>query len=133
MTISHGALLYEGKAKRVYAVDQDDRVLVEYKNDATAFNALKREQIEDKGRLNCQISARLFEVLERDGIPTHYLGLVDETWMAVQKVEVIPLEVVLRNVATDRSASKPRLPLAPAWSPPCLTSITRTMPSVILC
>ena len=114
MTISHGALLYEGKAKRVYAVDQDDRVLVEYKNDATAFNALKREQIEDKGRLNCQISARLFEVLERDGIPTHYLGLVDETWMAVQKVEVIPLEVVLRNVATGSLCKQ--TPIAPGTS-----------------
>ena len=100
MTNSHGPLLYEGKAKRVYAADQDDWVLVEYKNDATAFNALKREQIADKGRLNCQISARLFELLEQEGIPTHFLGLVDETWMAVQKVQVIPLEVVLRNVAT---------------------------------
>ena len=100
MTLSHGPLLYEGKAKRVYATDQDDRVLVEYKNDATAFNALKKEQIADKGRLNCQISARLFEVLEQAGIPTHYLGLVDDTWMAVQSVKVIPLEVVLRNIAT---------------------------------
>ena len=100
MTLSHGPLLYEGKAKRVYAADQDDRVLVEYKNDATAFNALKKEQIADKGRLNCQISARLFEVLEQAGIPTHYLGLVDDTWMAVQSVKVIPLEVVLRNIAT---------------------------------
>ena len=100
MTLPHGALLYEGKAKRVYAVDQDDRVLVEYKNDATAFNALKREQLADKGRLNCQISAHLFELLEREGIPTHYLGVSGDTWMAVRKVEVIPLEVVLRNVAT---------------------------------
>ena len=111
MTLSHGALLYEGKAKRVYAVDQDDRVLVEFKNDATAFNALKREQIEDKGRLNCQISACLFEVLEREGIPTHYLGLHNDTWMGVQKVDVIPLEVVLRNVATGSLCKQ--TPIAP--------------------
>ena len=100
MTISHGALLYEGKAKRVYAVDQDDRVLVEYKNDATAFNAQKKAQLDDKGRLNCQISARLFELLEREGVPTHYCGLAGETWMLVRRVEIIPLEVVLRNTAT---------------------------------
>ena len=111
MTLSHGPLLYEGKAKRVFATDQDDRVLVEYKNDATAFNALKKEQIADKGRLNCQISARLFEVLDQAGIPTHYLGLVDDTWMAVQSVTVIPLEVVLRNVATGSLCKQ--TPIAP--------------------
>ncbi len=100
MRPDHGELLYEGKAKRVYASDQADRVLVEFKNDATAFNAQKRAQLEDKGRLNCQISARLFEALEAAGIPTHYLGLASDTWMVVQRVEIIPLEVVLRNIAT---------------------------------
>ena len=100
MTPDHGPLLYEGKAKRVFAADQPDRVLVEFKNDATAFNALKRAELEGKGRLNCQISARLFEMLEREGVPTHYLGLAAETWMLVQHVDVIPLEVVIRNVAT---------------------------------
>ena len=100
MRPDHGELLYEGKAKRVYASDQPDRVLVEFKNDATAFNAQKRAQLDDKGRLNCQISARLFEALEAAGIPTHYLGLASETWMVVQRVEIVPLEVVLRNIAT---------------------------------
>jgi phosphoribosylaminoimidazole-succinocarboxamide synthase len=74
--------------------------LVEFKNDATALNAQKKAQLEDKGRLNCQISARLFELLEQHGVPTHYCGLVDDTWMEVRRVEIIPLEVVLRNVAT---------------------------------
>ena len=100
MRPDHGELLYEGKAKRVYASDQPDRVLVEFKNDATAFNAQKRAQLDDKGRLNCQISARLFEALEAAGIPTHYLGLASETWMVVQRVVIVPLEVVLRNIAT---------------------------------
>ncbi|MAH58784.1 MAG: phosphoribosylaminoimidazolesuccinocarboxamide synthase [Synechococcus sp. ARS1019] len=100
MRPDHGELLYEGKAKRVFASDQPDRVLVEFKNDATAFNAQKRAQLDDKGRLNCQISARLFEALEAAGIPTHYLGLASETWMVVQRVEIIPIEVVLRNIAT---------------------------------
>ena len=96
----HGDLLYEGKAKRVFASDRSDRVMVEFKNDATAFNAQKKAQLEDKGRLNCQISARLFELLEAKGIPSHYVGLASDTWMVVQRVEIIPLEVVLRNVAT---------------------------------
>lgn len=100
MSPDHGALLYEGKAKRIYATDHPEQVLVEYKNDATAFNAQKKAQLEDKGRLNCQISARLFELLESQGIPSHYLGLAGDTWMLVQRVEVIPLEVVLRNIAT---------------------------------
>ena len=100
MSPDHGELLYEGKAKRVFATDRPDRVLVEFKNEATAFNAQKKAQLEDKGRLNCQISARLFELLEAQGVPTHYLGLAGDTWMVVQRVEVIPLEVVLRNIAT---------------------------------
>ena len=100
MTPDHGELLYEGKAKRVFAASQPDRVLVEFKNDATAFNAQKKAQLADKGRLNCQISARLFERLEAEGIPTHYLGLASDTWMVVPRVSIIPLEVVLRNIAT---------------------------------
>jgi phosphoribosylaminoimidazole-succinocarboxamide synthase len=100
MTPDHGPLLYEGKAKRVFAMAETDRVLVEFKNDATAFNAQKKAQLDDKGRLNCQISARLFELLEQHDVPTHYCGLVDDTWMQVRRVEIIPLEVVLRNVAT---------------------------------
>ena len=100
MSPDHGELLYEGKAKRIYATDHPDQVLVEYKNDATAFNAQKKAQLADKGRLNCQISARLFELLKAQGVPSHYLGLAGDTWMLVQLVEVIPLEVVLRNIAT---------------------------------
>ena len=100
MTPDHGPLLYEGKAKRVFAAADTDRVLVEFKNDATAFNAQKKAQLDDKGRLNCQISARLFELLEQHDVPTHYCGLVDDTWMQVRRVEIIPLEVVLRNIAT---------------------------------
>ena len=100
MTPDHGELLYEGKAKRVFASTDPDRVLVEFKNDATAFNAQKKAQLDEKGRLNCQISARLFELLEREGVPTHYCCLAVETWMLVRRVEIIPLEVVLRNTAT---------------------------------
>ena len=94
-----GALLYEGKAKRVHATDQPDLVAVEYKDDATAFNALKKAQLTGKGALNCRISALLFEHLERCGIPTHYLGVRDSLWMMVRPVRVIPVEVVVRNIA----------------------------------
>ena len=97
--ISLGSLLYEGKAKRVYATDQADLVAVEYKDDATAFNALKKAQLAGKGELNCQISARLFELLERDGIPTHYLGMPQANWMHVRPVRIVPVEVVIRNTA----------------------------------
>jgi phosphoribosylaminoimidazole-succinocarboxamide synthase len=96
-------LLYEGKAKRVHATDQPDLVAVEYKDDATAFNALKKAQLAGKGALNCRISALLFEALAAAGVPTHYLGLAPEsagpTWMLVRPVRVIPVEVVVRNVA----------------------------------
>jgi phosphoribosylaminoimidazole-succinocarboxamide synthase len=94
-----GSLLYEGKAKRVFQTDRADLVAVEYKDDATAFNALKKAQLAGKGELNCQISARLFELLEREGIPTHYLGLQDRHWMLVKPVRIVPVEVVVRNIA----------------------------------
>ncbi len=67
-----GSLIYEGKAKRVFACENPERVLIEFKNDATAFNAKKRSKIEGKGRLNCKISASLFELLELHGIQTHF-------------------------------------------------------------
>ena len=99
MTPSHGPLLHEGKAKRVYATQDSERVAVEFKDDATAFNALKKAQLAGKGELNCQISARLFELLEREGIPTHYIGLQANNWMLVKSVRIVPVEVVVRNIA----------------------------------
>jgi len=99
MKPDHGPLIYEGKAKRIFQTDQNDRVLVQFKNDATAFNALKHEELEDKGRMNCQISAHLFEILEAEGVPTHYLSQINDCWMVAQRVKIIPLEVVLRNIA----------------------------------
>ena len=94
-----GSLLYEGKAKRVYATDRPELVAIEFKDDATAFNALKKAELAGKGELNCQISARLFEYLAARGVPTHYLGVGDTRWMLVRPVRVIPVEVVIRNVA----------------------------------
>ena len=105
-----GPLLHEGKAKRVHATDRDDRVAVEFKDDATAFNALKKAQLAGKGPLNCRISALLFEHLERQGVPTHYLGVDGERWMLVRPVRIVPVEVVVRNVAAGSLCKQ--LPIA---------------------
>jgi len=96
---SLGPMLYEGKAKRVYATDQPDLVAVEFKDDATAFNAEKRASLAGKGERNCRISALVFEWLEGRGVPTHYLGIEADRWMLVRPVQVVPIEVVVRNVA----------------------------------
>jgi phosphoribosylaminoimidazole-succinocarboxamide synthase len=107
-----GSLLHEGKDKRVHATDHGDLVAVEYKDDATAFNALKKASLPGKGTLNCQISALLFEHLAGVGIPTHYLGLGERpNWMLIRPVRVIPLEVVIRNLAAGSLCRQ--LPLAP--------------------
>ena len=92
-------LIYEGKAKKVFAHDDKDKVLIEFKDDATAFNALKKAQFEGKGKLNCLISARIFELLKKNNIPNHFLKLKNEYTMIAQKIRVIPLEIVIRNTA----------------------------------
>jgi len=92
-------LIYEGKAKKVFSHDDADRVIIEFKDDATAFNALKKAKFEGKGKLNCLISARIFEVLIKENIPTHFIKLENENTMIAKKIKVIPLEIVLRNTA----------------------------------
>jgi len=92
-------LLYEGKAKKVFSHDDADKVFIEFKDDATAFNALKKAKFDGKGKLNCLISARIFEVLIKNKIPTHFLELKNENTMIAQKIKIIPLEIVLRNIA----------------------------------
>jgi phosphoribosylaminoimidazole-succinocarboxamide synthase len=117
---SLGALLYEGKAKRVFATDQADLVAVEYKDDATAFNALKKAQLAGKGELNCRISALLFEHLAARGVPTHYLGVDGATWMLVKPVKVIPIEVVIRNVAAGSLCKQMPIEQGTVLDPPLL-------------
>ena len=92
-------LIYEGKAKKVFSHNDADKVIIEFKDDATAFNALKKEKFEGKGKLNCLISARIFEVLIKKNIPTHFIELENENTMIAKKIKVIPLEIVLRNTA----------------------------------
>ena len=92
-------LIYEGKAKKIFTHDDVDKVKIEFKDDATAFNALKKEKFEGKGKLNCLISARIFEILIKKNIPTHFIELENENTMIAKKIKVIPLEIVLRNTA----------------------------------
>ena len=97
--INKHELIYEGKAKKVFTHNDSDKVIIEFKDDATAFNALKKAKYEGKGKLNCLISAKIFEILIGKNIPTHFLGLKNENTMIAQKIKVIPLEIVLRNNA----------------------------------
>ncbi|MAK07855.1 MAG: phosphoribosylaminoimidazolesuccinocarboxamide synthase, partial [Prochlorococcus sp. MED105] len=91
--------IYEGKAKKIFAYEDSDKVIIEFKDDATAFNALKKAKFEGKGELNCLISSKIFEFLIKNNIPTHYIGLKNTNSMIAQKIKIIPLEVVLRNTA----------------------------------
>ncbi|MGG1401489.1 phosphoribosylaminoimidazolesuccinocarboxamide synthase [Bacillus salipaludis] len=92
-------LLYEGKAKRIYKTENDQVVLVEYKDSATAFNGQKKADITGKGRLNNEITSLLFLKLKEKGIDSHFIERVSELEQLVKKVTIIPLETVVRNVA----------------------------------
>ena len=92
-------LIYEGKAKKVFSHDDANKVIIEFKDDATAFNALKKARFEGKGKLNCLISTKIFELLIENKIPTHFVDLKNENTMIAKKIKVIPLEIVLRNIA----------------------------------
>ncbi|WP_456323108.1 phosphoribosylaminoimidazolesuccinocarboxamide synthase [Hydrogenimonas sp.] len=93
-------LLYEGKAKRLFTTENPDLLIAEFKDDLTAFNGLKHDQERGKGALNNQISTELFKLLEENGIPTHYESTPDANHMIVKKVDIILIEVVVRNIAT---------------------------------
>jgi phosphoribosylaminoimidazole-succinocarboxamide synthase len=92
-------MLYEGKAKKVFQTENPDIYIIEYKDDATAFNALKKGTIQGKGVVNNKMSAILFELLKKEGIPVHFIHLLSETEQEVKAVEILPLEVIIRNVA----------------------------------
>lgn len=92
-------LLYEGKAKKVFSCEDADCCVIEYKDTATAFNGVKKEDIEGKGRLNCEICNTVFDMLIKNGIPTHYVSSLGPLRIKVKKVEIVPLEVIVRNVA----------------------------------
>lgn len=105
--VRRGALLYEGKAKQVYAVEGDaERILVHYKDDATAFNGVKKASIADKGTINCRISAHLMGVVAAAGVPTAFERVVGERDQLCRRAEIIPVEVVVRNVVAGGLAKR---------------------------
>ena len=99
-------LLYEGKAKRIFQTENPNQVLMEFKDSLTAFNALKKGQFSGKGQLNCQISTLIFHHLSKSNIRHHWIETLHENQMRVQKTEIIPLEVVVRNFMAGSLAKK---------------------------
>ena len=102
--------LYEGKAKKVFLTDDPDVVLVSYKDDATAFNGIKKGQIKDKGIVNNICSNHLFKLLESKGVPTHYVEQINERETYVKKVQIVPLEVIVRNIAAGSMSKRLGIP-----------------------
>jgi phosphoribosylaminoimidazole-succinocarboxamide synthase len=96
--MTQGAMLYEGKAKKIFATDQPDRVVQYFKDDATAFNAQKRGTIVEKGIVNNKVSERLFRVLEAAGVTTHFIERLSDREMLTRRVTIVPIEVVVRNM-----------------------------------
>ncbi len=96
--------LYEGKAKKVFKTDDPELLIVEYKDDATAFNGLKKGTIAGKGVINNEMSNRLMQMLEKQGIPTHFVKELDSRQTLVKKVSIVPLEVIVRNISAGSFA-----------------------------
>lgn len=92
-------MLYEGKAKKIFKTDNNGEYLVYYKDDATAFNGVKKDEINEKGIINNKISSYVFELLESNDIKTHYVKRISDREMIVKSVEIVPLEVIVRNVS----------------------------------
>ena len=92
-------LLYKGKAKSVYTTSEKSKLIVEFRDDITAFDGGKKNVLKNKGNYNAEVSAFFFEYLERNGVKTHFITMLDPHRMVVRKLEMIPLEVIVRNIA----------------------------------
>lgn len=103
-------MLYEGKAKKIFLTDNENEVIVYYKDDATAFNGEKKGTIDEKGIMNNQITTIIFEYLAAHGVKTHYLKTLSDREQLVKKVEIIPLEVIVRNVAAGSFSKRLGVP-----------------------
>ena len=98
--------IYEGKAKIIFETDDSSKVIMHYKDDATAFNGEKKGSIIGKGEINNTITSIIFELLESQGIKTHFLGKINEREQLCRKVEIVPLEVIVRNIAAGSMAKR---------------------------
>jgi len=99
-------MIYEGKAKKVYKTEDKDKYIVEYKDDATAFDGKKKGTIVGKGVVNNKMSAAMFMLLEEEGVPTHMIELINDRESLVKAVKIIPIEVIVRNVAAGSLAKR---------------------------
>ncbi len=106
MRVEKTEQLYEGKAKKVYGTTEETLCIVSYKDDATAFNGLKKGTIMGKGAINNRVTNFLMQMLEKEGIPTHFVEEVNERETIVKKVRIIPLEVIVRNIAAGSLAKR---------------------------
>lgn len=113
-------LLYEGKAKKVYSTDEPEIYIVSYKDDATAFNGLKKGTIVGKGVVNNRMSNFMFRLLEQHGVPTHYVEELNDRETAVKKVSIVPLEVIVRNTAAGSLSKRLGLPEGTPMKTPVL-------------
>ena len=115
-----GTQLYEGKAKKVYLTDDPDVLIVDYKDDATAFNGEKKGTIVGKGAINNRMSNYLFKQLEKEGIPTHLIEELSDRETAVKKVSIVPLEVIVRNVAAGSFSKRLGVPEGTEFTEPTI-------------
>ena len=102
--------MYEGKAKKVFATDDPNLVIVDYKDDATAFNGLKKGSIAGKGVINNVMSNHMFQLLEQQGVPTHFVEQLSDRETLVKRVSIVPLEVIVRNIAAGSLSKRLGLP-----------------------
>jgi phosphoribosylaminoimidazole-succinocarboxamide synthase len=102
-------MLYEGKAKQVFATEKEDEVIIYYKDDATAFNGEKKSQIDSKGILNNSITTMIFDLLKENGVESHFIKKLNDREQLCKKVEIVPLEVIVRNVAAGSMAKRLRM------------------------
>lgn len=113
-------LLYEGKAKKVFLTDDSDILIVDYKDDATAFNGVKKGTIAGKGVINNKMTNHVFRILEKEGVPTHYVEELSDRETAVKKVEIVPLEVIVRNVAAGSFSKRLGIPEGTEFAEPTI-------------
>ena len=113
-------LLYEGKAKKVYTTEDPDVLIVSYKDDATAFNGEKKGTIVGKGAINNRMSNHVFKLVEKAGVPTHLIEELNDRETAVKKVEIVPLEVIVRNVAAGSFSKRLGVPEGTPFETPTL-------------
>ena len=112
--------LYEGKAKKVFLTDNPDVLIVSYKDDATAFNGLKKGTIVGKGAINNRMTNLLFQKIEMEGVPTHFIQELNDRETAVRRVEIVPLEVIIRNVAAGSFSKRLGVPEGTPFQEPTI-------------